>query len=114
MSSVLPGCGALSSEFSRGRPRDDTELPRRRLDRELRNSDETELLFECDERFGVPGGVRALLSCNMRASWVPMVVERRLVGDGGGVDRGRATGDFGSFPGTARFFPSLDAPSVCR
>lgn len=62
MSSVLPGCGVLSNEARRGRLVDETELPRRRLDNELRKSDEVELLLECDALFGVPGGVRAPLS----------------------------------------------------
>jgi hypothetical protein len=109
MSSVLPGCGVLSSESSRGRrPLDDTELPRRKSDNELRRSDDVELLFECAVMWGVPGGVMAPLSCNMRTSCVPMVDERRLVGDAGGVDRVRATSGFG----TARLYSRPNVLSV--
>lgn len=113
MSSVLPGCGVLSRESSRGRPLDDTELPRRRSDSELRKSDDAELILECAEMFGVPGGVIAPLSCSIRISCVPMVDERRLVGDAGGVEMVRVADRLGCLPGTARLYPSLNAVSVC-
>jgi hypothetical protein len=85
VSSVLPGCGDASSD-SRGRFSDDIELPRRKVDKELRKSDDVELDLECDTLPGVMGGVTAPLLCMLRGSGAPMVMDRFLVGDIGGVE----------------------------
>jgi hypothetical protein len=85
VSSVLPGCGDASSD-SRGRFSDDIELPRRKVDKELRKSDDVELDLECDTLPGVMGGVTAPLLCTLRGSGAPMVMDRFLVGDIGGVE----------------------------
>jgi hypothetical protein len=82
---VLPGCGDASSD-SRGRFSDDIELPRRKVDKELRKSDDVELDLECDTLPGVMGGVTAPLLCMLRGSGAPMVMDRFLVGDIGGVE----------------------------
>ena len=82
---MLPGCGDASSD-SRGRFSDDIELPRRKVDKELRKSDDVELDLECDTLPGVMGGVTAPLLCMLRGSGAPMVMDRFLVGDIGGVE----------------------------
>lgn len=82
---MLPGCGDSSSD-SRGRLRDDIESPRRRLDNELRKSDDVELDLECEALPGVMGGVSAPLLCMLRGSCAPIVTDLFLVGEVGGVE----------------------------
>ena len=66
--------------------REDVESPRRRLESVLKKSGDTDSDFECEARVGVMGGVRAPLSCKLHGPSVPMVEDRILVGESGGVE----------------------------
>jgi len=111
---VLPGCGDASSD-SRGRLSDDMESPRRKVDKELRKSDDVELDLECDAPPGVIGGVTAPLLCMLRGSCAPKVIDRFLVGEVGGVERVRtATGIENFLSDMASVCALLDALSVNR
>lgn len=110
MSSALPDFVDESRE-DRGPELEDVESPRRRFDNVLRKSDEEELLLACEIVVGVAGGVIAPLSCKPRGSDVPMLDDRYLVGDSGGVDTVLV---FVGFeyplpPGIVRWYP---APAV--
>jgi hypothetical protein len=114
MGSVLPGCGDSSSD-SRGRVSDDTESPRRKLDKELRKSDDVELDLECEMLPGVMGGVTAPLLCILRGSCAPMVNDRFLAGEVGGVERVRTgTGLEDVLSDTVIVGPWLDVLPVSR
>lgn len=82
------------------------ESPRRRHDRDVKKSDDSEPLFEWD--VGVAGGVSAPLSCIMAGAWDPRVTDRKRVGESGGVETVlRFKGLECLRPGTASLYPSL-------
>lgn len=82
---MLPGFRSVSID-ARVLVRDDVESPRRRLESVLKKSDDMEVDLECEEQVGVIGGVRAPLLCKVRGSSAPMVEDRILDGESGGVE----------------------------
>jgi hypothetical protein len=104
-SSVLPG---LTDSSSDGRlVVDDKESPRRRLDNEIKKSEEAEYVRECEVLVGVAGGVMAPL-CILVQSGDIRANEYMHVGESGGVDMARRFEGLECVcPGMASLYPSF-------